>query len=282
MTRVNSLLARLRPGVATEASYAASRPVDTRLKLRGLRAKPARDSRGRRALIRREHTWIVSSQDTGARTGLQPGGQLVSRLRSTWRPGTIGESESDVATDEPIMATVAGRYASALFDLARDERQLEAVERDMVQLAGMLKDSADLDRMVRSPVIPAAAQGSAIAAVAAGAGFSSLSSNFLQLLAKSRRLFALSDIIKVFREIAARHRGEVTAEVVSAHPLNEAQQAALEDALKGTAGGRNIRIETRVDPAILGGLVVKMGSRMIDNSLRTKLNLLKTRMKEVR
>jgi F-type H+-transporting ATPase subunit delta len=104
----------------------------------------------------------------------------------------------------------------------------------------------------------------------------------LKLLAKSRRLFALSDIIKVFRQIAARHRGEVTAEVVSAHPLNEAQQAALEDALKGTSGGRHIRIETRVDQAILGGLIVKMGSRMIDSSLRTKLNSLKTRMKEVR
>ena len=187
-----------------------------------------------------------------------------------------------MATDEPIMATVAGRYASALFDLAKDERQLEAVERDMVQMAAMLKGSPDLDRMVRSPVISAAAQGNALAAIAASAGFSSLATNFLRLLAKSRRLFALSDMIKVFREIAARYRGEVTAEVVSAHPLNEAQQAALEDALKGTAGGRNIRIETRVDPALLGGLVVKMGSRMIDSSLRTKLSSLKTRMKEVR
>jgi F-type H+-transporting ATPase subunit delta len=180
------------------------------------------------------------------------------------------------------MATVAGRYASALFELAKDERELEPVERDMVQLAGMLEASADLERMVRSPVISADDQGNAIAALAAGAGFAHLTTNFLRLLAKSRRLFALSDIIKLFRQIAARHRGEVTAEVVSAHPMNEVQRAALEDALKGTAGGRNIRIETRVDPAILGGLVVKMGSRMIDSSLRTKLNSLKTRMKEVR
>jgi len=195
---------------------------------------------------------------------------------------TIGESEIDVATDEPIMATVAGRYASALFELAKDERQLEAVERDMIQLAGMLQSSPDLLRMVRSPVISAEGQGKAISAVARGAEFSGLTANFLQLLAKSRRLFALSDMIKLFRQIAARHRGEITAEVVSAHALNETQQSALEDTLKGTAGGRNVRIETRVDPAILGGLVVKMGSRMIDSSLRTKLNSLKTRMKEVR
>lgn len=187
-----------------------------------------------------------------------------------------------MATDEPIMATVAGRYASALFELAKDERQIEAVERDMVQLEAMLSDSADLTRMVRSPVTTADEQGKAIGAIASSAGFSGLTTNFLQLLAKSRRLFALSDMIKLFRQIAARHRGEVTAEVVTAHALNEAQQAALEDALKGTAGGRNIRIETRIDPAILGGLVVKLGSRMIDSSLRTKLNSLKTRMKEVR
>jgi F-type H+-transporting ATPase subunit delta len=180
------------------------------------------------------------------------------------------------------MATVAGRYASALFELANDERRLDVVEKDMTALAGMLAESADLTRMVRSPVISAEDQGKAIAALAQGAGFSDLTTNFLRLLARSRRLFALGDIVKLFRQIAARHRGEITAEVVTAHPLNEGQQAALEDALKGTAAGRHVRIETRVDPSILGGLVVKMGSRMIDSSLRTKLNSLSARMKEVR
>ena len=187
-----------------------------------------------------------------------------------------------MATDEPIMATVAGRYASALFELAKDERQLESVERDMGALDALLKGSPDLQRMVRSPVITAEDQAKAMGAIAQSAGFAPLTSNFLQVLTRARRLFALGDVIRDFRQIAARFRGEVTAEVVTAHPLNEAQQAALEDALKGTAGGRNVRIETRVDPSILGGLVVKMGSRMIDNSLRTKLNSLKTRMKEVR
>jgi len=187
-----------------------------------------------------------------------------------------------VATDEPIMATVAGRYASALFELARDGRELEAVEKDMAAFAAMMDSNPDLVRMVRSPVVTAGEQGNAVSAIASAAGFAELTRNFLNLLAKSRRLFVVGDIIKVFRQITARHRGEVTAEVVSSHPLNETQRAQLEDALKGTAGGRNIKMETRVDPAILGGLVVKMGSRMIDSSLRTKLNSLKTIMKEVR
>ncbi|MFV0294503.1 MAG: F0F1 ATP synthase subunit delta [Hyphomicrobiaceae bacterium] len=187
-----------------------------------------------------------------------------------------------MATDEPIMATVAGRYASALFDLAKDEQKLEAVEADVNALSAMLEQSPDLVRMVRSPVITSEEKGKAVAAIAASAGFSDLTSNFLRLLARSSRLFAVGDMIKLFQQLLARHRGEITAEVVTAHALNDAQQAALEDALKGTAGGRNIRIQTRVDPAILGGLVVKMGSRMIDSSLRTKLTSLKTRMKEVR
>ncbi|MEZ5854882.1 MAG: F0F1 ATP synthase subunit delta [Hyphomicrobiaceae bacterium] len=187
-----------------------------------------------------------------------------------------------MANDEPIMATVAGRYASALFELAKDERKLEAVEADMTNLANMLDTNPELVRMVRSPVINADDQGKAIAAIAAAGAFSELSTNFVKLLARSRRLFALAEMIKLFRQLAARHRGEITADVVSAHPLNETQSAALEDALKGTAGGRNIRMNTRVDPALLGGLVVKMGSRMIDSSLRTKLDSLKTRMKEVR
>ena len=187
-----------------------------------------------------------------------------------------------MATDKPIMATVAGRYASALFELAKDKRKLEQVEADMTSLARMLDESGDLVRMVRSPVISAEEQGKAIASVASAGGFSDLTANFLKLIAKSRRMFALGDIIKMFRQIAANHRGEVLAEVVTAHPLNETQQAALEDALKGTTAGRHVKIQTRVDPAILGGLVVKMGSRMIDSSLATKLNSLKTRMKEVR
>lgn len=181
-----------------------------------------------------------------------------------------------------MMASVAGRYASALFDLANEQKQLGPVEQDMTKLGEMLAESADLRRMVRSPVIAGEDQARAIAALAEKAGFSPLAANFVKLLARNRRLFAVDDMVKAFQQIMARHRGEVTADVTTAHPLTEAQMQALEDTLKASAGGKNIKIRTRVDQALLGGLVVKMGSRMIDSSLRTKLDNLKTRMKEVR
>ena len=187
-----------------------------------------------------------------------------------------------MANDDPIMASVAGRYASALFDLANGERKLAEVEGDMSRLQRLLGESADFTRMVRSPVFSSDDQGKAMTAIAANAGFSDLSANFLKLLARNRRLFVLGDILTAFRGIVARHRGEVTADVTSAHPLTEAQRNALTDTLTGTAGAKKIQINTKVDPALLGGLIVKVGSRMIDSSLRTKLNSLKMRMKEVR
>jgi F-type H+-transporting ATPase subunit delta len=180
------------------------------------------------------------------------------------------------------MASVAGRYASALFDLAIEERKLAEVEQDVMLLQGLLDESEDFRRMVRSPVFSADEQGRAMAAVAQRAGVSALGINFVRLLARGRRLFALSDILKAFRQMLARHRGEVTADVATAHPLSDDQMAALTDTLSSSAGGKRVRINTKVDPSLLGGLVVKMGSRMIDSSLRTKLDNLKTRMKEVR
>ena len=189
---------------------------------------------------------------------------------------------SNVATDNPIMASVAGRYASALFELALDQKQLSDVEQDVIRLGQMLAGSEDLRRMVKSPVFSADEQARAISSIGEKAGLSPLGVNFVKLLARNRRLFAIDDIIAAFRQIVARHRGEVNADVTTAHPLSEAQLAALEDTLKSSAGGKNIKIQTHVDPALLGGLIVKMGSRMIDNSLRTKLDNLKTRMKEVR
>ncbi len=187
-----------------------------------------------------------------------------------------------MANDDPMMASVAGRYASALFELANDERKLPEVESDVQNLERLLNESADLVRMVRSPVFSADEQGKAVAAIAARAGLSQLTGNFLKLLARNRRLFTLSDILRAFRAIVARHRGEVTAEVTSAHALNQDQLNQLTDSLSSTAGGKKVQITTKVDPSILGGLVVKMGSRMVDSSLRTKLNNLKIAMKEVR
>ncbi|MFN3743225.1 MAG: F0F1 ATP synthase subunit delta [Hyphomicrobiaceae bacterium] len=186
-----------------------------------------------------------------------------------------------MATDDTIAGGVAGRYASALFDLAEEANQVRQIEKDLIALQGLLGESADLKRMVRSPVFSSDEQGRAIAAVAERAGFVPLVVNFLRVLARNRRLFALSDMIRTFLALAARQRGEVNAEVASAHPLTEDQLAALKETLRASAG-KDIQLITKVDPTLLGGLIVKMGSRMIDSSLRTKLTSLKTAMKEVR
>lgn len=186
----------------------------------------------------------------------------------------------DVATDDPIMASVAGRYASALFDLAQEKSELPAIEQDLVNLQGLLDESEDLRRLVRSPVFSAEDQAKALEAVLSKMGVSGLSMNFVKLLARNRRLFALGDIIKAFRSMAARARGEVEADVTSAVALNDEQLQALTDTLKASIG-KDVQVNAKVDASLLGGLIVKIGSRMIDSSLRTKLATLKMRMKEV-
>lgn len=186
-----------------------------------------------------------------------------------------------MATDDTITGGVAGRYASALFDLAEEANQVRQAEKDLIALQSLLDESADLKRMVRSPVFSSDEQGRAIAAVAEKAGLAPLIVNFLKVLARNRRLFALNDMIRTFLALAARQRGEVNAEVASAHPLTDEQLATLKDTLRASAG-KDVRLITKVDPTLLGGLIVKMGSRMIDSSLRTKLTSLKTAMKEVR
>jgi F-type H+-transporting ATPase subunit delta len=186
-----------------------------------------------------------------------------------------------VATVDTSTGGVAGRYASALFELAEEANQVRQVEKDLVALQALLDGSADLKRMVRSPVFSGDEQGRSIAAIAGKAGYTPLVVNFLKVLARNRRLFALAGMIRAFLSLAARQRGEVTAEVASAHPLSKDQLAALNETLRASAG-KDVNIITKVDPNLLGGLVVKMGSRMIDSSLRTKLTSLKTAMKEVR
>jgi F-type H+-transporting ATPase subunit delta len=185
-----------------------------------------------------------------------------------------------VATDEQSTASVPGRYASALFELAREQKQLPKVETDLTGFAKMLDESEDLRHLVQSPVFSSDAQSKALIAVLAKAGIDGLAANFLKLLIKNRRLFAAGDMIKSFKAIAARERGEVSADVTSAYPLNDAQMAALKDQLRGSVG-KDVSINAKVDPSLLGGLIVKVGSRMIDSSLRTKLNSLKIAMKEV-
>ncbi len=185
-----------------------------------------------------------------------------------------------MATDEPILASVAGRYASALFELAQEERQLAQVEQDVAGFQQLLDASEDLRRLVRSPVFSSDEQAAAITAVLERAGIGGLAANFLKLAARNRRLFAVPDMIRAFRAMCARARGEVEADVASAFPLRDDQMQALREALKASVG-KDVQVSLKVDPALLGGLVVKIGSRMIDSSLRTKLNSLKMLMKEV-
>jgi F-type H+-transporting ATPase subunit delta len=179
-----------------------------------------------------------------------------------------------------MSASMAGRYAAALFELAREQGQLTEVEADLKSFQAMLGDSADLRRLVRSPVISAEDQAKALSAIVDKAGISALSANFLRLIARNRRLFAVGDMIRDFRSLLAAQRGEVSADVASAHPLTPDQMTALKDALRVQVG-KDVQINTRVDPNLLGGLVVKVGSRMIDSSLRTKLDNLKVAMKGV-
>jgi F-type H+-transporting ATPase subunit delta len=175
---------------------------------------------------------------------------------------------------------MAGRYATALFELAVEARKLKEVEADLKGFAALLDSSGDLGRLVRSPVYSADDQQRALAAILKKAGMKPLTANFLGLVAQNRRLFAVQDMIRAFFALLASHRGEVTAEVASAKALTAAQSRSLKTALKA-AIGQDIQVSTQVDPSLLGGLVVKVGSRMIDTSLRTKLNNLKIAMKEV-
>ncbi|HXE87752.1 MAG TPA: F0F1 ATP synthase subunit delta, partial [Hyphomicrobiaceae bacterium] len=168
--------------------------------------------------------------------------------------------------------------AAALFDLAKEERQLSRIEADLKSFQAMLDESADLRRLIRSPVIAAEDQAKALAAILAKVGVSPLTANFFKLIARNRRLFAAADMMRDFRALLARDRGEVSADVATAHLLTAEQLNALKDALRVQIG-KDVQVNTRVDPALLGGLVVKVGSKMIDSSLRTKLNNLKVAMK---
>ena len=175
---------------------------------------------------------------------------------------------------------MAGRYATALFELAREQNALDAVKADLDGFAAMVAESPDLARLVRSPVFSAEDQVRALGAVLARAGIGGLASQFLQLVASNRRLFAAHDMIRGYRQLVAGHKGEVTADVTLAEKPSEAHLAAIRDALVAVTK-QDVRVDVKVDPAIIGGLVVKLGSRMVDGSLRTRLNAIKHAMKEV-
>lgn len=177
-----------------------------------------------------------------------------------------------------IQASLAGRYASALFELARDEKQIDAVGRSLDALSQTLADSRDFDQLVISPLVNREEASKAFAAIAGQLNLDPVTTNFLGVLARNGRKRELPHVIRLFKRLAADNRGETTAEVVSAHPLNDDQVAALKVKLRARAG-RDVTIDARTDPDILGGLVVKLGSQMIDASVRTKLNRLAAAMK---
>ena len=184
-----------------------------------------------------------------------------------------------MAAEETSVSGVSGRYATALFELARDENSIDAVLVDLDQFNSMLEESTDLQRLVRSPVFSAEIQLSALTAILNQAGIGGIAANFLKVLTTNRRLFAVADVIRAFRALVAKYKGKAAADVTVAEALNEKNLDALKAALKSVTG-KDVALNVKVDPAIIGGLVVKLGSRMIDSSLRTKLNSIKHAMKE--
>jgi F-type H+-transporting ATPase subunit delta len=185
-----------------------------------------------------------------------------------------------VAGEDSTVSGVAGRYARALFELALDAKSVDAVKADIEKFAAMIADSADLNRLVRSPVFGAEERSRALAAVLAKAEIGGLASNFLMFVTANRRLFAIGDMIRDFRKLVARWKGEVTAEVTAAEKLSDAHLEEIKSALKSITGEKSVDLHVKIDPAIIGGLTVKLGSRMVDSSLRTKLNAIKHAMKE--
>ena len=175
---------------------------------------------------------------------------------------------------------MAGRYATALFELALEANALDAVKADLEAFDALIARSADLARLVRSPVFSSEEQVRALGAVLELAGLRGLCAQFLLTVASNRRLFAVRDIINAYRALVARHRGEVAAQVTLAQAPSERHLAAIKEALDAVTG-KDVMIDVKLDPALIGGLVVKLGSRMVDSSLRTKLNMIKHAMKEV-
>jgi F-type H+-transporting ATPase subunit delta len=183
-----------------------------------------------------------------------------------------------VSSESSAVSGVAGRYAAALFELAEEQKKLDEVAADIATIRALLVESADLRRLVASPVLGRDAQGAALAAVLEKAGVSEMTRNFAAVVARNRRLFVLDSMCVGYRQLLASARGEMTAEIMTAEPLTDAQQASLEQELR-TAMGSKVTLETRVDASLLGGMIVKVGSRMVDSSLRTKLQRLELSLK---
>jgi len=188
------------------------------------------------------------------------------------------EETGRVSTSGGIQSGLAGRYATALFEQARDNKQLDAVAAAVASLQTALAESDDLQALIRNPVLSRQQAEGAIEAVGRSLAVDDTTARFLGVVARNRRLASLGPMLSTFNQLLARHRGEETAQVTSAHPLDADQLSSLKTRLRGRIG-RDVAIETKVDPAILGGLIVQIGSQMIDGSIRTKLNTLAHAMK---
>jgi ATP synthase, F1 delta subunit len=182
--------------------------------------------------------------------------------------------------DEAHLSGIAGRYALAVFELAQETKSVDVLGRDLLSIKKMLAESADLRRLVKAPVFAREEQAKGMQALLAAAGADALTQRFIGLLCSKRRLFVLPDVIRDFETLVAKQKGEVEADVTSARPLTDSQTAELKRALKEKLG-RDPLINTKIDPTLLGGLVVKVGSRMIDTSLRTKLYGLRAALRGV-
>ncbi len=179
-----------------------------------------------------------------------------------------------------IVSGVAERYASALFELATEARAVDKVAADLAAFGALIDGSPDLQRLIRNPVFTAEEQTGAVGALLAKAKIGGLAGNFIGLVASKRRLFALPGMIAAFKQLVADSKGIVRAEVTAAEQPSPAQMKDIAATLKGMAG-KEVMIDLKVDPSLIGGLVVKMGSRMVDASLKTKLNALRLAMKDV-
>lgn len=185
-----------------------------------------------------------------------------------------------MAGEDSHVSGMAGRYATALFELAAENKAIDSVLADLDRFDALIGESPDLARLVRSPVFAADKQTRALSAVLDRVGLAGIAANFLKVVASNRRLFAVQDMIRGYRARVAKHRGEVTAQVTVAEALGEAHLTGIKDALKSVTG-KDVKIDVRVEPSIIGGLIVKLGSRMVDASLKTKLNSIRHAMKEV-
>ena len=180
-----------------------------------------------------------------------------------------------------IVSGVAGRYASALFELSQENRAVDAVARELDAFDALIRDSADLQRLIKSPVFTADEQEKAVTAILGRAGLTGLAANFIRLVASNRRLFALPDMIRDFRALVAQSKGIVQAEVRLAEQPSDRMLEDIKSALREVARAE-VNVDLKIDPALIGGLVVRLGHRMVDASLRTKLNAIRLAMREAR